>query len=46
MVHRSFQNGLRLVPEYDMKKSEDVNLQGMGMNKRLKEQQDLLEFEL
>lgn len=38
--------GQRLVPEYDMKKSEDVNLQGMGMNKRLKEQQDLLEFEL
>lgn len=38
--------GQRLVPEYDIKKSTDVNLQGMGMNKRLKEQGDFLEFEL
>jgi putative SOS response-associated peptidase YedK len=38
--------GQRLTPEFDTKKTEDVNLQGMGMNKRLKEKQDFLEFEL
>lgn len=38
--------GQRLMPEYDTRKSEDVTLQGMGANKRLKEQQDYLEFEL
>jgi putative SOS response-associated peptidase YedK len=38
--------GQRLTPEYDVRKTDDVNLQGMGMNKRLKEQQDFLEFEL
>lgn len=38
--------GQRLSPEYDTRKTDDVNLQGMGMNKRLKEQQDYLEFEL
>jgi len=38
--------GQRLTPEYDTRKTTDVNLQGMGMNKRLKEQQDFLEFEI
>ena len=38
--------GQRLTPEYETRKSEDVNLQGMGMNKRLKQQEDYLEFEL
>lgn len=38
--------GQRLTPEYTAKKTQDVNLQGMGMNKRLKEQTDFLEFEL
>jgi putative SOS response-associated peptidase YedK len=38
--------GQRLTPEYDTNKSQDVNLQGMGMNKRLKEKGDFLEFEL
>jgi len=38
--------GQRLTPEYDTKKTDDVNLQGMGMNKRLKDKQDFLEFEL
>jgi putative SOS response-associated peptidase YedK len=38
--------GQRLVPEYDVRKSQDVKLQGMGMNKRLKEEGDFLEFEL
>jgi putative SOS response-associated peptidase YedK len=38
--------GERLVPEYDIKSSQDLNLQGMGMNKRLKEKGDFLEFEL
>ena len=38
--------GQRLTPEYDTRKTEDVRLQGMGMNKRLKEEQDFLEFEV
>lgn len=38
--------GQRLTPEYDTRKSQDVNLQGMGMNKRLKEGEGLLEFEM
>ncbi len=38
--------GQRLVPEYDTLKSQDVKLQGMGMNKRLKEEGNFLEFEL
>jgi putative SOS response-associated peptidase YedK len=38
--------GQRLMPEYDTRKSTDVKLQGMGMNKRLKEAQDFLEFEV
>ena len=38
--------GQRLTAEFDVRKSQDVNLQGMGMNKRLKDQQDYLEFEL
>lgn len=38
--------GQRLTPEYDTRKTTDVNLQGMGMNKRLREQQDFLEFDL
>jgi len=38
--------GERLVPEYDIRTSQDVNLQGMGTNKRLKEKGDFLEFEL
>ena len=38
--------GQRLAPEYDVHKTDDLNLQGMGMNKRLKENQDFLEFEL
>jgi putative SOS response-associated peptidase YedK len=38
--------GQRLTPEYQTRKTDDVNLQGMGMNKRLKEEQDFLEFEL
>jgi putative SOS response-associated peptidase YedK len=38
--------GQRLTPEYDTRKSEDVRLQGMGMNKRLKEEGEFLEFEV
>ena len=38
--------GQRLVAEYDTRKSQDVRLQGMGMNKRLKEEGDFLEFEI
>ena len=38
--------GQRLTPEYDTHKTQDVNLQGMGMNKRLKARGDFLEFEL
>jgi putative SOS response-associated peptidase YedK len=38
--------GQRLSPEYNVRKTDDVNLQGMGTNKRLKAQQDFLEFEL
>lgn len=38
--------GQRLVPEFDVRRSQDINLQGMGMNKRLKQDQEFLEFEL
>jgi len=38
--------GQRLTPEFDSRKTDDLKLQGMGMNKRLKDQQDYLEFEL
>jgi len=38
--------GQRLTPEYDYRKTTDVNLQGMGMNKRLKENGNWLEFEI
>jgi putative SOS response-associated peptidase YedK len=38
--------GQRLTPEYDTRKTDDVKLQGMGTNKRLKDGQDFLEFEL
>lgn len=38
--------GQRLVPEHDVRKSQDVKLQGMGMNKRLKQEEDFLEFEV
>ena len=38
--------GQRLSPEYDTRSRKDVNLQGMGMNKRLKEGEGLLEFEI
>ena len=38
--------GQRLSQEYDTRKTDDVKLQGMGMNKRLKEEQNFMEFEL
>jgi len=38
--------GERIFPEYDIKKSRDISLQGMGTNKRLKEKGDFLEFDL
>jgi len=38
--------GQRLTPEYDYRSKKDVNLQGMGMNKRLKEEGNWLEFEV
>jgi putative SOS response-associated peptidase YedK len=38
--------GQRLIKEYDYQSKKDVNLQGMGMNKRLKEDGDWLEFEV
>jgi len=38
--------GQRLVPEHDVRTSTDLNLEGMGMNKRLREQGDFLEFEV
>lgn len=38
--------GQRLVPEHDIRTSTDVNLQGMGMNKRLRDPGDFLEFDL
>jgi hypothetical protein len=38
--------GERIFPEYDIKKSRDISLQGMGTNKRLKEEGDFLEFDL
>jgi putative SOS response-associated peptidase YedK len=38
--------GQRLTPEFDTRKTEDLRLQGMGMNKRLKESEGMLEFEV
>lgn len=38
--------GQRLTPEFDTHTTRNVNLQGMGMNKRLKTKQDLLEFDV
>jgi putative SOS response-associated peptidase YedK len=38
--------GERLVPEYDIRGSQDVTMQGMGANKRNKDKGDFLEFEL
>ena len=38
--------GQRIEKEYDYRKSSGLNLQGMGMNKRLKENEDFLEFEV
>lgn len=38
--------GQRIEAEYDIKKKGDLRLQGMGMNKRLKEIDDFLEFEV
>jgi putative SOS response-associated peptidase YedK len=38
--------GQRLTPEFDSRKTEDLRLQGMGMNKRLKEPDGMLEFEV
>lgn len=36
--------GERLVPEYDIQRTEDVKLQGMGANKKNKENGDFIEF--
>jgi len=38
--------GERITPEYDVSKSEELNLQGMGSNKRYRENDDSLKFEL
>jgi len=38
--------GERLVPEYEIRKSTDVRLQGMGSNKRNREESSFMEFEL
>lgn len=36
--------GQRLVPEYDISRTDDLKLQGMGENKKSAESDDLLEF--
>ena len=38
--------GERVTPEFDVKKSKDLDLQGMGTNKRYKEEDNSLKFEL
>ena len=38
--------GDRLEPEYNVRRSDELKLQGMGSNKRYKEQDDSLKFEL
>ncbi len=38
--------GQRLTPELDIRKTDDLRLQGMGMNKRLKEPDGLMEFDI